>query len=123
MSSPTDAAVGIPSNNNAPDVDSDLAKAIRRTVVPRRLSRKKPPFTEEQLIVIALVLMSGPQKQEDIFYWILDNFPYYRSQRMSGRGRPGYARVFSEEAKLFQGAFERVMWQWECRWWKACGTA
>jgi hypothetical protein len=74
MSSGTNAALEVPSNNKTPDVISDLARAIRRMIEPWQLSPGKPPFAEEQLLIIALVLMGGPQKRRDIFYWIFDNF-------------------------------------------------
>ena len=116
MCSPTDAALEVPSNDKTPDAISDLARAIRRTIKPWQQSPKKPPLTEEQLVIIALV---WPQKRRDIFYWIFDNF---RHRRILGRNHlweiehathETDQNILSGKARLFRGAFEQVIWQYE----------
>ena len=57
---------------------SNLQTRTRSAIEPWQWSLDRPPFSEEQLVVIALVLSDAPREQRDIFNWCYDNFRYFR---------------------------------------------
>ena len=102
---------------------SDLRASIQRMIEPWRSTSDKPPYTIQQLVVMALATANVPQDHKDIFDWMYENFRYYR---MLGRHslwrNAGYLdpRMTDDENwQLFQEAkdlprdIERVFKQYE----------
>ena len=92
--------------------ESELVEQIREAIRPWTLSTKKPAFTEQQLIIIALTLNASPQEPRQTTEWILDNFVYYGAlSRHAFWHFPIYGRTMGShdegrEALKFRGNFD-----------------
>lgn len=58
--------------------DNDLEDAIRAVIQPWQDSETKPPFSQGQLIVMALVLSQKPLPSRQIIQWQVSTFGYYK---------------------------------------------
>ena len=56
----------------------DTREQIKRAMAPWQTSEEKPPFSDEELVVMALLSNDEPQTQTDIGHWLLNNACYYR---------------------------------------------
>ncbi|KAK5138280.1 hypothetical protein LTR08_003341 [Meristemomyces frigidus] len=54
-----------------------LATQISTAVRPWAKSKRRPSFTTEELVVMALAWTDAPMTKLDIANWIMDRFPYY----------------------------------------------
>ena len=111
------------------DIGNDLLEKIKAVIEPYYLSMEKPPFTEEQLAVIALVHHGAPQMTRQIFDWIFDNLAYYGDLRRralwifskgcAGTISHGYGGTYTveepttDELVLFRKQLDAVSWQYE----------
>ena len=61
-----------------PNVGEDLCTRIQAAIKPWTTSKKKPPYSAEQLIAMALLSVDSALSVEDICVWLLETFEYYR---------------------------------------------
>lgn len=79
---------------------ADLCRRIKLAIAPHTNSAEKPPFTEEELVIMALAMALRKERslrtQEQICDWIIDTFYYYR--RLARRCFVTVANVFHSHA-------------------------
>lgn len=58
--------------------DQSMEECIKTAIKLWAQSKKKPPFAEEQLFTMALLMTGEPMTEKEVFQWILDHVGYYR---------------------------------------------
>lgn len=93
--------------------ETGLKNAVLQAFKPWRESEERPPFTQEQLVVIALTLSGEPLTRKQMLHWQASMFPYYReavfeyfwSQSQYGT-RSGVASKMCMEQQSVLGSYE-----------------
>lgn len=94
---------------------SFLSRKVIAAIDPWVLSAEEPPFTEPQLVAMALVMSGRPITIEEIFVWISDTFRFYRERIAVGCWLqfwdPHDRRVY--EIRHFQNMLSHAFRQYE----------
>lgn len=100
------------------DSEIDMLERISQAIAPCAESNEKPPFSEEQLVIIAILALQRPASSREIFDWILENFSYYdQLARVAFWVQPythdRYVPPEGRTASQFRHNFARIFQQYE----------
>jgi hypothetical protein len=99
----------------ADDKAAEPREHIEEAIAPYRASTTKPPFSEEQMVAMALVVAEGELAPYAIYKWVTDNFRYHRDMVIRGFWREQHQHnksmrgSFQTEASDFQAAIHEVL--------------
>lgn len=65
---------------NAVTKPASIRNKIKAAIAPWRCSNEQPPFTEVQLVVMAIMMNGGEAASVQIHKWVLETFLYYREE-------------------------------------------
>ncbi|KAK4549699.1 hypothetical protein LTR36_005000 [Oleoguttula mirabilis] len=74
----TTAPEAAPTHASTPMASADLRGRITLAIKPHAEAEAKPPFSEEEMVVMALMMHDRPLSEEDVCSWIINNFRHYR---------------------------------------------
>lgn len=57
---------------------ASIQQKVLHAIAPWKTKNKRPPFTVNELVVMALVVLRKPAKSTNIHSWIMNTFRYYR---------------------------------------------
>ena len=98
-------------------IDIELRKQVEDAIEPYKDSTTEPPFSQGELIVMALLLHDEPLCRGDTMQWISDTFTHYRNLFSSAfceqQVRPFGWKLRLDNANQWMKEFRRVTYDFE----------
>lgn len=114
-----DASAMVESMNRPCAMESELQAHIKTAIRPYRAGPSvRPPFSTEQLVVMALVLHEKPMAAHEITTWIFKTFSYFNSMAINelfycGPSKPEHDTFYRHEAVTFKRDLENTFGLYE----------